>query len=563
MNHGNQVYQHLCRVLSLDDQTGWLGEAESISRLTSMLVEDNIVDHQVVDRGLEEVFGLRSMNPTLVSFATSFIHRMKMLVPASVLRTFCVFPIKQEGNQLHLVMADPLDEGALKALESWTGSRITKYVCNACHIQSCIGDHFFDETSLLPDDPEKLVDLMKKAIARYGGDSVDQLQDSPYTIALLRAILVRTMGEGASDLHFESLKEGFRVRARLDGVLHTFFTLEQSVGNVLLGRIGMVAGLGTGSKPGEGGRDGRIDYHLLEERSVDIRVSIVPSYYGDKAVFRLFERDKKQPNIKQLVPDRDKRRFLLDEIHRPNGLILITGPTGCGKTTTLYSFLSELNTPEVNISTVEDPVEYTLPGITQIVSNSDLGITFANVLRSLLRQDPDIMMVGEIRDSETAEMAVKAASTGHLVLSTLHTNDAPGAIFRMMDLGVPPFQLASCGMLVIAQRLLRLICPDCKAAYEPDQAVMRQIGEVETDRFFRGAGCPKCSGTGYRRRLSVMEMLKVDDVIERMILEKASIGKIRERAMERGMSTLREEALVKLNQGVTTPEEVLRITYDV
>ena len=561
---GSQLNERLVDVLrrqqvQIPDE--WNGK----ELLSEKLLVGGYLDSTQVNVLLEDASGYRSMNPALVSFASSFIERMKLLVPFEIWKEHSVFPIKQDGNYIHLVMADPFDERTEAALEAWTGSRLEKYICNGTEIHQCIEKYFAETGTVLSRDIGDLIEQSKQQISKIlhnGEAGLTNLVNSPYVISLLRQILENTVNRGASDIHFEMQRNSFWVRARLDGVLHKLYDVDKAIGKGIIPRIKMIAGMKWESFESGEAQDGRIDYHLIEGHDVDIRVSAVPAFFGEKIVFRIFEKNKKQLALADLIPIENQRLMLTREIHKPNGLVLLTGPTGCGKTTTLYTFLAELNTEYVNISTAEDPIENTLPGITQISCDGKKGVTFASILRALLRQDPDIMMVGEIRDAETADIAVKAASTGHLVFSTLHTNDATGAIARMINLGVPPFLLASCGLVVVAQRLLRVICNTCKAPYTPDESESKLLGSSISGPLFKGTGCDECGGTGYKGRTSVMEILKVNEKIERQIMEQRPLAEIKQEAIANGMVLLREDALIKMNQGITTPEEVLRITLD-
>lgn len=534
--------------------------------LTDMLISGKVITPIQANSYLEDATGFKSMDPGLVSFSSSFIEKMNLLIPKSVLIEHCAFPIKQDDEVLHIVQANPFDKKSSAIIESWVGSKTKQYISNSQSIKKCVAEHFSDEVMALSTDIDHLFEQATQKISQIvHQESLDRtaLVSSPYVIRVLRELLVAADNRGASDIHFEPLADSFRVRARLDGVLHTLFDVNRVISYGILPRIKMVSNMEWKSSDDEVPQDGRISCNLIPDRSVDIRVSVLPTIHGEKAVLRILDKDKKQLKLSDLSLEERHLETLQKEIKKPNGLVLVTGPTGCGKTTTLYSFLSELNNEHVNISTAEDPVEYTLSGITQVNCDKNKGISFADTLRSLLRQDPDIIMIGEIRDFETADMAVKAASTGHLVFSTLHTNDAPGAIIRMINLGVPPFLIASCGLTVLAQRLIRLTCNACKEEYVPESSVIKALKLQQNDMiFYKGRGCQECSNTGYQGRESIMEILSVKNDIERLILEQRPVGEIKAAALKSGMSSLREEALKKLRSGVTTPDEILRVTID-
>lgn len=531
--------------------------------LTDELMSLAVINSSQANALLEEASGCQTLDPTLISFAQEFIEHIRLLIPGRVMFDRIVFPIKHESNQIHLVMSNPLDEDCISELESWTGSRITRYSCNSRSIKHELSRYFTGDASTPVSDAVTAIENANRAINRLRHEKREKTTDlfnNPFVIHVLKTILERAVGLGASDIHFEPQKGSFRIRARLDGVLQTFYSVESVLKEGIIPRIKMISGMNLSVI--DSPQDGRINYHLVADREIDIRVSVLPSIFGEKAVLRILDKSKNRLRFSDLAVDDRQKALLVEALQRPNGLILVTGPTGSGKTSTLYSFLEELNTDSVNISTVEDPVEYELSGITQVNCNDD-SLNFSTILKSFLRQDPDIIMVGEIRDFATADMAVKAALTGHLVFSTLHTNDAPGTVTRLVNLGVPPFLLASCGLTVIAQRLMRTICPHCKQPYSAKEAELTALGlEHEQMTFFKGTGCVACSSTGYKGRMSVMEILTVNDEIERLILEQRPVGEIKHAAIANGMTTLRDDALHKLKQGITTPEEVLRVTLE-
>jgi type IV pilus assembly protein PilB len=531
--------------------------------LTDELMSLEVIDAVQANALLEDASGCQTLDPTLISFAQDFLDHIRLLIPSPVMFDRMVFPIKHEGNHVHLVMSNPLDEGCVAELESWTGSRITRYSCNSKNIVHELSRYFTKDDLAPVSDVEMAIENANRAINHLRHEKREkttELFNSPFVIHVIKNILERAVGLGASDIHFEPQKGSFRVRARLDGVLQTLYLADSVLKEGIIPRIKMIAGMNLSiiNTP----QDGRINYHIISDREIDIRVSILPSIFGEKAVLRILDKSKNRLRFSDLAIDDKQKALLFEAIHKPNGLILVTGPTGSGKTSTLYSFLEELNTESVNISTAEDPVEYELPGITQVNCNDD-ALNFSIILRSFLRQDPDIIMVGEIRDLPTADMAVKAALTGHLVFSTLHTNDAPGTVTRLVNIGVPPFLLASCGLTIIAQRLIRTICQKCKEPYIPTATEVAALGlDQEQATFFKGTGCEACSATGYKGRMSVMEILTVNDEIERLILEQRPVGEIKHAAIANGMTTLRDDALNKLKMGVTTPEEILRVTLD-
>lgn len=536
----------------------------SLGILTDHLMETGDLTGEQANHLLEEASGFPAIDPRLISYSASFLSRMHLLIPVEAMWREHVFPIKQEGNYVHLVMADPLNSSIEAEFESLTGSRIQRYCCNTSALEDALGRHFIKQETP-PETPDQKIELAIKAINRIRneqGTSIWDLINHPRVIHLLGDILAEATEKNASDIHFEPLRTCLRIRARLDGVLHTIHQLDNVAREGIIPRIKMIADmkLDITSSP----QDGRIDYHVVRNKEIDIRCSVLPTVYGEKAVLRILDKGRQRLRLRDFNLDQYQLGLLEKAIHRPNGLVLATGPTGSGKSTTLYSFLDELNTEDVNITTAEDPVEYELDGIIQVPCDRENGVDFAGALRSFLRQDPDIIMVGEIRDLETADIAVKSALTGHLVLSTLHTNDAASAIARIINLGVPPFLLFSCGLTVLAQRLLRLICNNCKEKFIPETATLKALGlEAESMPYFRGRGCSQCSGTGYRGRILILEILVVNDELERLILSQSPVSEIKQVAIRNGMVTLRDDALRRMAQGLTCPEEVLRVTLDV
>ena len=532
--------------------------------LTDSLLSTGQISSQQANAILEEASGFPAIDPRLISYSSNFIEHVKLLVPVSVMHREKVFPIKHTGNFVHLVMIDPFNRTTEGRLEAWTGSRIERYCCHSTALNEALDKYFPLEEKAETEDPELIIESAVKAINKIRNDQNKTLWDlinHSRVIQLLKLILTGAVEKNASDIHLEPQKDYFRIRTRLDGVLHTSYRLDSSAKEGLIARIKMIAGmqLDVTKLP----QDGRIDYHVVENYEIDIRCSVLPTIYGEKAVLRILDKGKKRVRFDDFNIDPAQRKLLKHAIHRPNGLLLVTGPTGSGKTTTLYAFLDVLNHDDVNISTAEDPVEYELDGIIQVPCDAERGVSFAGALRSFLRQDPDIIMVGEIRDLETADIAVKAALTGHVVFSTLHTNDAPGTITRIINLGVPAFLLSSCGLTVVAQRLVRTLCPHCKEAYVPEKTTLSALALHKDEMtYYHGKGCGKCSGTGYKGRVSIMEILVVNDEIERLILEQRPVGEIKTAAVKNGMVTLREDALKRLAQEITSPDEILRVTLE-
>ncbi|MCD6288235.1 MAG: type II/IV secretion system protein, partial [Candidatus Hydrogenedentes bacterium] len=418
-------------------------------------------------------------------------------------------------------------------------------------------EEFFD--SFVKDTDESGFEMVAETKEVDIEQSIDEAEQAPI-IKLVNFILARAIEEGVSDIHIEPYEKTVRVRYRIDGKLEEFHSPPKSVQAALTSRIKIMCDMDIAEHRVPQDSRFRIKYR---NREIDFRVSTVPTYYGEKIVMRILDKSAVSLGLKELNFESQPMDALLEAMQQPYGMIIMCGPTGSGKTTTLYSMLSQLNQPDVNVVTVEDPVEYELAGINQIPIKAEVNLTFAAALRSILRQDPDIIMVGEMRDQETSDIAVKAALTGHLVLSTLHANDASAVPTRLMDMGLEPYLISSGLILSAAQRLMRRVCPDCKEAFYPPRDVLDRIqytGPDDEPIFFRARGCKKCKNLGYKGRLAVIECMLVDDEIQDLIMARAPASEIKRKARELGMRTLRENALAKAVAGLTTLDEVLRVT---
>jgi len=534
--------------------------------ISDHLIEKGLAESALVNSVLEEVTGTQCLDPTFVSFDSKFIDHITFLLPGLVAREETVFPVKHENEFIHLVMAMPQDKSSLSRLEAVTGCRVKPYSCNGPAIRATIDKYYqnrMDVVEPLEEKAEVLIENALKSLNRLKTDRAGTMEmiNDAHLIRLFQHVMNILVRNGASDLHMEPREGDFRIRYRKDGVMQTAWKWPSIFKEGFLPRLKMLARMDMGQI--DMPQDGSISFGLIKDRVVDIRVSSLPSLYGEKIVMRVLERDKKQLTLEDLGMDKREAGLLEEAIGNPTGLILVTGPTGSGKSTTLYAVLSALNTDYVNIVTAEDPVEYKLDGLTQVSCSSETGLTFQEALRSFLRQDPDIIMVGEIRDVQTADIALKAAMTGHLVLSTLHTNDAASAINRLVNMGIPPYLVASAQMTVIAQRLIRRLCEKCKQEFEPEADLLKALGIDGKDNiFYRATGCEDCAGTGYNGRLGIYEMLQVNDRIVDLILENQPAKVIKKAAMDYGMITLRDMALRNLAKGLTTIEEVLRVTID-
>ena len=489
------------------------------------------------------------------------------LLPEKIVNTHLVVPIQKLG-QTSLVVAinDPTNHIAAEDIRFHTGLDVSVVAASEAQIKRAIERYYgsgsqtgfdqvmkeFDESEIefdVDEDKINVVDLEKSA------------EDAP-VVKLVNLILVEAIKRGTSDIHIESYEKEFRIRYRIDGVLYEMHKPPLKLRDSVISRLKIMASLDIAERRLP--QDGRIKLKLGKNREMDFRVSVLPTLFGEKVVMRLLDKGNLQLDMTKLGFEKDALSSFQDGIHQPYGMVLVTGPTGSGKTTTLYSALSELNQTTTNISTAEDPVEFNLHGINQVQMHESIGLNFASALRSFLRQDPDIIMVGEIRDFETGEIAIKAALTGHLVLSTLHTNDAPSTISRLLNMGIEPFLITASLNAIVAQRLARRICSKCKepAEVSRDSLMELQVPEDMLDSIEpqRGRGCNECSDTGYKGRVALYEVLAMNDELKELVLNGASTAELKQDAIRLGMRTLRQSAILKLKEGTTTVDEVMRVS---
>lgn len=513
-------------------------QAKEGGSLGGILVKKGIVKESDLLSAMSSAFSIPAINLNKYKIEKDCVN----LIPEKVARQYCVLGICKLANTIIVAMADPLNILAVDDLKMLTKLNVEPVLSTESDIHQAIDKFYVSGGKALSDiingQPDNDIEILGAAKEEYDISNAVLEGETPPIVKIVNLILLEALKKRASDIHIEPEEEDVRVRYRIDGNLQDAFRIPKKNQNAVLARLKIMSGMDiTESRVPQ---DGRFKIRL-RDKEVDFRVSALPTTFGGKVVLRALDKSNLSMGLDKLgFSDYTLQRFE-DAVARPFGMILVTGPTGSGKSTTLYSVINQLNTPERNIITIEDPVEYQVEGITQIQSNSDIGLTFASGLRSLLRQSPDVIMIGEIRDSETADIAIKASLTGQLVLSTLHTNDAPTAISRLMDMGVEPFLIASSVILIAAQRLCRVICKACKG---------------------KGEKCQKCSGTGYYGRRAVLEVLSVDDKIREMIIERRSVEDIKKYAISQGMKTLREDAMGKHKEGVTTMEEVLRVTAE-
>ncbi|MDI6807490.1 MAG: type IV-A pilus assembly ATPase PilB [Candidatus Eisenbacteria bacterium] len=484
------------------------------------------------------------------------------LIPSEVATRFQLIPIRRTGRKLVVAMADPGNFFAIDDIKFITGCDVEPVVCNETQIKKAI-DRFYGSSGGSLDDLVKGLTEELEIVERTEETDIGQLSEEEQApiVRLANSLIADAVRRGASDIHIEPYENHFRVRFRIDGVLREVASPPFKSKSAVISRLKILSELDISEKRLP--QDGRIGIRIAE-KTVDLRVSTLPTVHGEKVVLRILDRSTLTVDLGRLgFPESGLQNFR-QAIKSPYGMVLVTGPTGSGKTTTLYSALSFINTPEVNIMTAEDPVEFSMDGINQIQINEPIGLTFAAALRSFLRQDPNIIMVGEIRDGETGSIATRAALTGHLVLSTLHTNDAPSAVSRMIDMGIEPFLVAASTNLILAQRLLRKVCKSCKEEIKLHPETLEECGiepEEEKDcHFMKGRGCSECDGSGYRGRTGAYEVLPVSPAVKDLILDRAPTSEIKKQAIAEGMKTLRVDGIEKLKMGITTAEEVLKET---
>lgn len=486
------------------------------------------------------------------------------LIPESVARKFCLAPYKKEGENITIVMKDPLDIEAIDLVRMLTKLRVRKSVSTEGKILAAI-DRFYTEEAHIERSLKDIVDLETERITEITEESVDAEQlriianDAP-VVKFVNLLLLQAVRDRASDIHFEPAEHDVSVRLRVDGRLREVTPPPKNLYQAVVTRIKILANMDIAERRLP--QDGRFKYKV-GEKIIDVRVSALPEANGEKFVLRILDRAALIVDMGDIGFETDMLKRFQEILQRPNGIIVLTGPTGSGKTTTLYAALNFISSPEKNIQTVEDPIEYLIKGINQMQVKPQIDLTFANALRSILRQDPDIIMIGEMRDLDTAQIAVRASLTGHLVLSTLHTNDATSAFNRLKDIGIEPYLITATTELVISQRLVRIICPKCKEEIKPPAASLKTIlsihPEAEKWRYCHGKGCRDCGDTGYRGRTAIFEFLETNDEIKDMVLKNTREGVFRKRAVELGMTTLIGSGFDKVRHGITTIEEVLSV----
>ncbi|MFH1678314.1 MAG: ATPase, T2SS/T4P/T4SS family [Candidatus Omnitrophota bacterium] len=535
-------------------------------RLGEILLKLGVVSEEQLVIAIGKQLGIPYFSLGTGMLKPTMDQNLEELVPVDVARKNLVLPLWRTLSSLTIAMTDPLDLILMDNLKKLTGCQINPVIATKSDIAKAI-EEYYSKSSLLSEAVEASYDvssssgITEKEDSKVGEAelSLDKLiaraEEAP-VVKLVDLIIRQAIDERASDIHLEPFKDRLSLRYRIDGKLYEIPPPAPHLHLPISSRIKILSRLNIAEKrlPQDGAFTVR-----MENRIIDLRVSTVPTIYGEKLVLRILDKSSIVFDLGQMGFDANQLKLIRDSIKMPYGLILMTGPTGSGKTTTLYSILCEMKDPTKNILTIEDPVEYHIEGINQVQVKTDIGLTFATALRSFLRQDPDIMLVGEVRDLETAEICIRSALTGHLVFSTLHTNDAPAAINRLLDIGVMPHLITPSLLLVVAQRLVRKLCSDCKEAYEPNEEQLGGI-KLKTDLIYRARGCPKCNHIGYRGRVCISEVMGVNNELRRLISERAPYEKIREVAQSQGMQNLYVTGLKKVEAGITSLEEVLSAT---
>ncbi|MEM8994857.1 MAG: type IV-A pilus assembly ATPase PilB [Acidobacteriota bacterium] len=545
-------------------------QREEGGRIGTNLIKMGLISEPELVEFLSKHFRVSAINLAQVAIDESVVK----LIPADVARKYTIMPVSKAGAKVTIAMLDPSNVFAMDDIKFMTGYNVEPVIASESAIRAAIERYYGATHALelkkvmeeLDEDPmgEEL-EVLDDEPEEFDLDQLEDESDEAPVVRLVNIILTDAIKRGASDIHIEPYEKKYRCRYRIDGILYEVMHPPLRLREAITSRIKIMAKLDIAEKRLP--QDGRIKIKTKidnKDKELDYRVSCLPTIFGEKIVLRLLDKDKLMLDMTKLGFEPESLRWFEHAISQPYGMVLVTGPTGSGKTNTLYSALSNVNTPETNIMTAEDPVEFNLPGINQVQMKESIGLNFAAALRSFLRQDPNTVLVGEIRDFETAEVAIKAALTGHLVLSTLHTNDAPSTINRLMNMGIEPFLVATSVNLVVAQRLVRRVCKFCKEPYEVNPAELVQIGfserEARTLKLFKGRGCEQCGDTGYKGRVGLYEVMRVDDDVRDLILSGASSIELREKAVENGMITLRGSGLQKIRDGMTSIEEVARET---
>ena len=522
-------------------------------------VRMGLVNQRQVTEALAEQWGMPLVNLEETTIQPNVLE----IVPQTMAEMYKIMPVSMKNNVLTVAMADPQNVAILDDLRNFLGHEIRGAVSSAPDVEAAIARYYADREESIEDVIEQLStdEDSEKRIRGYDLASEEEMSDSQPIKKLLNMVMLLAIRDQASDIHFEPFEDEFKIRVKADGVLYEMVPPPRHLANAIVSRIKVMSNLDIAERRLP--QDGRIELNV-GGNNVDLRVSVLPTLFGEAVVMRVLDRTVVALDLNKIGMDPVTLNKFRGLLRRPNGIILVTGPTGSGKTTTLYSALNELNDTETKIITSEDPIEYDIEGIIQVPVNPDVGVTFANVLRAILRHDPDKILVGEIRDYETAEIAVQSSLTGHLVFSTLHTNDAPSAITRLRDMGVPAFLITATVEGILAQRLVRRICSECRTQFQPSDELLMELqlplNTARKYKFYYGKGCARCNNSGYKGRIGIYELMMISDEIRDGVAAESSADDLRNIARQQGMTTLRESGLKLIFDGLTTIDEVVRET---
>jgi type IV pilus assembly protein PilB len=559
-DHNDTVYEIIKGANLLEPAQ--LDELNESHLHTGKSLADAVIDSEVVERGqildaVAEYLGYEY----LATPPNKVEEGIANIVRASVARMYAVVPYEVSDTSVSLLAQDPFNPAIIDDLTFTLNKDITIVVCNPEHIDSLLIATYGEEDSSIDDILGDLEESYTESQDDLSEDNLTDMANQTPIIRFVNLVLQQAIKDKASDVHFEPFEDQFRIRYRIDGALYEMAPPPKNLAVPVTSRVKVLSNMNISETRIP--QDGRIKM-TIAGRPVDLRVSTLPTQFGESVVLRVLDKSVVNLDLEALSLPDDILQTIRDLVDRPNGIFIVTGPTGSGKTTTLYSALREVNSIETKILTAEDPVEYEIDGIMQVAVNHQVGLDFSRALRAFLRQDPDKIMVGEIRDLETAQIAVQASLTGHVVLSTLHTNDAPGAVTRLIDMGLEPFLISASLEAILAQRLIRRICPSCRTAYEPGHDLIQMLDvdplEIADKDFFYGDGCAECSNTGYRGRIGLFEMIVISDAIRELINNQAPTLTIKQKALEQGMRSLRDDGLRAIFDGNSTIEEVLKYT---
>jgi type IV pilus assembly protein PilB len=553
-------------LLAFMRENGYIDETQETELLDEHFRTGKPIEEVVANSGVIRLTDLyqaiaTALGTDVVDVTTmEFSPDLLSLVPPQTARVQGVLPLDFDGHMLRVAVSNPLDPNVIDNLRFATQKDVTIYVAPAAQIQTIIEKFYGTEVS---DMEDVLASLTGEAVAKAESNvqDLESASSSAPIVAYVNTVLAQAIQARASDIHFEPFEYEFKIRYRVDGALYEMAPPPRTLATAITSRIKVMSNLNIAERRIP--QDGRIQT-TMSGRQVDLRVSTLPTQFGESVVLRVLDRASVKLELEALGLPPRIYKYICAVIEKPNGIFIVTGPTGSGKTTTLYACLNRINTSDTKLLTAEEPVEYEIEGIQQVPIQENIGLTFARALRAFLRQDPDRIMVGETRDLETAQIAIQASLTGHLVFTTLHTNDAPGAVARLIDMGVEPFLIASSLEGVLGQRLVRKICMKCRTPYEPSESVLRQIGlsvhDIGDKNFYYGTGCAECNQTGYRGRKGIYELLDITEPVRELITQRAPSVVIRQKAIELGMTTLRADGLRSIFEGDTTIEEVLKYT---